>query len=73
MKFNRRLKRHINEENSEKENPKILDLEDIIPDYIPETGYLDDVYCLNLCLARLRESHRPLWEDIELFIEKNQR
>ena len=30
MKFNRRLKRHINEENSEKENPKILDLDDII-------------------------------------------
>jgi len=42
---------------------------DLIPDFTPETGYLDDVYCINYCLTKLRTSAPVLYEKIESLLE----
>jgi uncharacterized membrane protein YkvA (DUF1232 family) len=43
---------------------------DIIPDYVPETGYLDDVFCINLCLSQLKRSCPELWEEVKTLLER---
>ena len=47
---------------------------DVIPDYVPETGYLDDVYCINLCLSKLGGSQMgscpELWEEVKNLLER---
>jgi uncharacterized membrane protein YkvA (DUF1232 family) len=44
---------------------------DIIPDWVPEIGYLDDVYCINLCLSRLKSKCPELWEKVKTLLRGN--
>ena len=47
-----------------------LDPVDIIPDYVPGVGYLDDIYCINLCLSKLKTSCPELWEEVKTLLER---
>ena len=38
----------------------LCDIYDVIPDYVPHIGYLDDAHVLNLCFALLRKNGHKL-------------
>lgn len=42
---------------------------DIIPDYTPGTGYLDDAFVINTCLKEVKKCNFTLYEEI-IFLSK---
>lgn len=47
----------------------LCDPNDVIPDHVPEIGYLDDAYVVNMCLTKIYHENRTFHAKVIRFCE----
>jgi len=48
----------------------LCDPNDVIPDYVPEFGYIDDAYVVNMCLTKIYHENRTFHAKVIRFCER---